>query len=90
MVYKTQTVRNYLQLRKDLSTFLVKRKYQTFLLPSKNIHNLVKLLFLIKIPFHFGMPTKFGQRQSLMDSYQLVNKVYGLIKLNHYTKLLKS
>jgi len=79
MVYKTQTVRNYLQLRKDLSTFLVKRKYQTFLLPSKNIHNLVKLLFLIKIPFHFGMP-----------SYQLVNKVYGLIKLNHYTKLLKS
>lgn len=88
MVYRMQTLRNYPQMKKQLSIFLLKKNYQTFLLPSKAIQHLVKFLFMIKIPFHFCTTSK-NTSGTLLNTVSAVGQLYATARLAHYSGVLQ-
>ena len=86
IIYNLQTIRNYAIVKKNLKRIFLKKKYQTFLLPSKNLSHIIKILFLVKMPFHFGISTSRGNLISVTNSFRIVQQLYGLVKLNFYKK----
>jgi len=88
MVYKMQTLRNYPQMKKQLSIFLLKKNYQTFLLPSKTIQHLVKFLFMVKIPFHFCTTGK-NTSGALINTVSIIGQLYATVRLNYYNGILQ-
>ena len=88
LVYRFRTFRNNKSVLLELKHVRLKYRYQTFLLPTKEMPSILKFLFSNKIPFHFENTVVGTKRYNHLHIYKIIMAVYGSIRLNYYNKCL--
>jgi len=83
LFYRFQSVRSYPMMKFDLKIILRKQEAHSLVIPTKGMRQVLHILMLFKISFHFFNPiTNFGI-SPLIKSKMMLRTLYGALRLNH-------
>jgi hypothetical protein len=90
LFYRFQSVRSYPMMKFDLKVILRKQEAHSLVIPTKGMRQILHILVLFKLSFHFFNPITNYRISPLINSKIVLRSLYGILRLNYLNFLLSN